>query len=370
VKSNSFWQTLSKPIIGLAPMDGVTDQAFRQIIKKYGGPDIVYTEFSSVEGICHGAKTLLKDFIYSELERPIIAQVFGITPDFFRQTAVLLCQLGFDGIDINMGCPARNVAHNGAGAALIKTPELAVEIIKATQAGVADWLNGKTVEDCADIKPKIAKVVKARHAQLSPQFQQPRFVPVSVKTRLGFEENIIDEWLPVLLEAKPEAIALHGRTLKQSYGGETDWQAIGQAAQLAQGSGVMILGNGDVKNKDEALEKAKLYNLDGILIGRASFGNPFVFKTSQELAKVPAEQKNMAQIALEHVRNFENISKDLEQAGLIKSVSFFPMRKHLGWYIKGVKEASQIRQQLFQTNNSEEVEKILKKFSLFGKIYS
>ena len=115
--STNFWQTLELPIIGLSPMDGVTDQPFRHIQKKYGNPPVVYTEFTSTEGVCHGAEQLLSDFLYDETQRPIIAQIYGTTPEFFRQTTILLCELGFDGIDINMGCPAKNVAHSGAGAA-------------------------------------------------------------------------------------------------------------------------------------------------------------------------------------------------------------------------------------------------------------
>src|SRR5262245_47814010 len=109
-----FWSTLSQPIIGLSPMDGVSDHPFRQIQKKYGQPAVVYTEFTSVEGVCHGADRLLKDFLFDESQRPIIGQIYGTTPEYFRQTSIVLCELGFDGIDINMGCPAKNVAHAGA----------------------------------------------------------------------------------------------------------------------------------------------------------------------------------------------------------------------------------------------------------------
>ena len=152
MQKNSFWDTLATPIIGLSPMDGLTDHPFRHIQKKYGNPTIMYTEFTSVEGVCHGATQLLKDFLFDETQRPLIAQIYGTTPSYFRQTAILLCQLGFDGIDINMGCPVKNVAHSGAGAALIKTPRLAQEIIAATKQGVINWQNGMREKDCPDLR--------------------------------------------------------------------------------------------------------------------------------------------------------------------------------------------------------------------------
>ena len=155
-QSTTFWETLPRPIIGLSPMNGVTDHAFRHIQKKHGNPMLLYTEFTSVDGICAGASALLKDFLYDESQRPIIAQIYGRTPGNFHQTAMLLCQLGFDGIDINMGCPSRSIAHSGSGAGLIRTPSLAQEIVRATRRGVQDWLNGATVRDCADVTAALA----------------------------------------------------------------------------------------------------------------------------------------------------------------------------------------------------------------------
>src|SRR3989344_245108 len=187
----NFWQQISQPIIGLSPMDGVSDHPFRHIQKKYGHPMVVYTEFASVEGICRGAVPLLKDFLYDETQRPIIGQIYGTTPKFFRQTAVLLCELGFDGIDINMGCPAKNVAHSGAGAALIKNPDLAQEIIRQTKAGVADWLQGSIASDLPDITGEIVAAVQAKHDALPAAYQEKRIVPVSVKTRVGYDQPVI-----------------------------------------------------------------------------------------------------------------------------------------------------------------------------------
>src|SRR3954469_12057552 len=198
-QSNTFWETLPHPILGLSPMDGVTDHAFRHIQKKYGNPMLLFTEFTSVDGICAGASALLKDFLYDESQRPIIGQIYGRSPRTFYQTAIVLCQLGFDGIDINMGCPAKSIAHAGAGAGLIRTPSLAQEIVRATKCGVQDWLNGATVRDCVDVPAAMAKEVEAMHGRLPAAIQQRRPLPVSVKTRIGYDHSQVNEWIPQLL---------------------------------------------------------------------------------------------------------------------------------------------------------------------------
>jgi tRNA-dihydrouridine synthase B len=344
--TTSFWQELARPIIGLSPMDGVSDHPYRHIQKKHGQPAVVYTEFTSVEGVCHGAERLLKDFLFDETQRPIIAQIYGTTPDYFRQTAIVLCELGFDGIDINMGCPAKNVAHSGAGAALIRTPALAQEIIRQTKQGATEWLNGASIADCPDITPKIAAEVAARKTKLPQQYQERRPVPVSVKTRVGFDQPVISEWIPTLLELEPAALALHGRTLSQHYSGEASWELIGQAAALTAGTKTLILGNGDIASYADALEKIATHKTDGALIGRASFGNPFVFREN------PPDTSQLFPIAIEHARLFEEIYADE------KNYNFLPMRKHLGWYVRGIPHAAEIRIKLFQSTSASEVERI------------
>lgn len=351
-----FWKQLTKPIIALSPMDGVTDQPYRFIQKKYGNPALIYTEFTSVEGICHGALKLLTDFFYDETQRPIIAQIYGHTPEYFRQTATLLCELGFDGIDINMGCPAKSVQHSGSGAALIKTPELAQKIIRETQAGVKDWVNGKTSRDCKDITEEIAEEVEKRHKNLPTTCQEHISRPVSVKTRIGFSHPVVDEWIPTLLECKPAAIGLHGRTLKQQYGGFANWDQIAKAAHYCSQAEVPILGNGDVKTLEDAYEKCKTYRVDGVLIGRGSFGNPAVF-----LEKIPEKYPSQFALAIEHSQLFEQFYAGHER------FNFFPMRKHLGWYVRGMEGAAELRSKLFQANSSEEVRGILNEFHISNK---
>lgn len=349
-----FWDKLQKPIIGLSPMDGVTDYPFRHIQKKYGKPDVVITEFTSVEGVCHGATHLLKDFYFDESQRPIVAQIYGTTPDFFRQTAIILCDLGFDGIDINMGCPAKNVAHSGAGAALIQTPELAQQIIRATQQGIKEWQAGATLDDCLDIVQKIRAAVAKRKALLPAEYQdRSRIVPVSVKTRIGYSEPVVDRWIPTLLETGIANITLHGRTLKQHYSGQANWEVIGQAAMLCKGTETTILGNGDVSSREDAIDKIEKYGVDGVLIGRASMGNPFVFSPD------PANP-SVFPIAVEHSQLFEKIYASEE------NYSFLPMRKHLGWYVTSIPFAAEIRVKLFQTNTAQEVKQVLQDYNLLA----
>lgn len=350
----NFWKLLDYPIFGLSPMDGVTDQPYRFIQKKYGQPDVMYTEFTSVEGVCHGADRLLIDFLYDEAERPIVAQIYGTTPDYFRQTAVVLCELGFDGIDINMGCPAKNVAHSGAGAALIRTPELAREIIMAVKKGVEEYKNGMRSKDCPNINQNIVKEVERRHSLLSEKYQNNTEMPISVKTRVGFDQIVTEDWINNLLSTNVlSTIALHGRTLRQQYSGLANWDEIAKAKIICEKADVKLLGNGDVKSFIEAKEKIAKYGVDGVLIGRASFGNPYIYKDNYD------DPKNIYEVALEHCQVYEKTyTNDNEKT------YFLPMRKHLGWYVSAFPNAKEVRLKLFQTNNSKEVLQVFKEYNL------
>jgi len=339
-----FWNKLPKGFCGLAPMDGVTDFLYRHIMKKFGKPDYMMTEFTSVEGIAHNAIKLLRDFEYDEIERPIIAQVFGIDPESFYVAAIVVAELGFDGIGINMGCPAKKVSNRGGGASLIKNSSLASEIIKAVQAGVKDYANGRTV---ADIKMK-QKMKTEIEAQVSkhPKIEKIE-IPVSVKTRMGVDKIITEEWISHLLTHDLAAITLHGRTLKQMYSGEASWEEIGKAAKLVKQTKTKMIGNGDVQNRKEGEEKCKKYNLDGVLIGRASFGNPWVFNNQV------TEIEDRIKLAIYHCKKFEELY-GLEH--------FYVMRKHLAWYVKGISGAKEMRKKLMLSNSPLEVKEILRGF--------
>lgn len=340
----TFWNTIEKPIIGLAPMDGCTDAPFRRILTKYGKPSIFITEFTSVEGICAGALKPLTAFIYDEEERPILAQLFGITPECFYKATIVTADLGFDGVDINMGCPSKNIAVKGAGAGLIQTPELAKKIIIQAKKAAKDWANGLKTEDL-DLPDTIKEYVKNNRPKNIPK----KNLPISVKTRIGYNSNIVEEWIKNLLETEPACISIHGRTLKQMYTGTSDWEAISLAAKIIKKTNTLVLGNGDIKTIKQAKETTRKYNLDGVLIGRAALGNPFIFNPNHDPDSSEDITKKLT-IAAEHSQYFEE---------MLKEIPFIHMRKHLAWYCRGFHSASTVRQKLMQTNNSAEVKTVL-----------
>ena len=217
----NFWQKIDKPIMGLSPMDGVTDASFRFITAKHGGPDVTFTEFVNVEAAFFAPHTLLRDLTYTEIERPVIAQIYGHTPELFYKVAHLVCELGFDGLDINMGCPAKKVAAKGSGAALIRTPELARMIIQSARQGIQDWRDGQTLADLGIdtvFSEKNGLANRLRGGQ--EMAAERRSIPLSVKTRIGYDNVVVEEWMQTLLEENLSAITLHGRTLRQGYKGE------------------------------------------------------------------------------------------------------------------------------------------------------
>jgi nifR3 family TIM-barrel protein len=343
-----FWENLKKPIIGFAPMDGVTDAACRFITDKYGRPHILFTEFTSVEGIDHGAEKLLEAFIYHKTETPTVAQVFGADLNAFYKAAFVVGEMGFNGIDINMGCPDANVAKKGGGAGLIRTPKLAQSIIKMTQKGIEDWASGKTIEE-TDLKPQIVHFV--REFQKTHQITPTRWrLPVSVKTRIGFDSVVTEDWIQYLLEAEPVNITVHGRTLKQLYSGAADWEEIAKAAELAHKTETTLLGNGDIKSIEEAQEKIRTYNTDGVLIGRGAWGNPWIFSTPDTASSESVPLQLKFKIALEHAEKF---------AELLPNAHFLTIRKHLAWYTKGFDNASSVRSQLMKVNSVKEIKEVI-----------
>lgn len=337
-----FWDKLEYPVIALSPMDGVTDAAFRHMICKYSSPAFVMTEFTNVEGLARGVESMLRAFIYSENERPVVGQIYGVEVDSFYKCSLMLCALGFDGIDINMGCPANNVAKRGSGAGLIQTPELARKIIRSCKKAALDWSEGVTLEEAG-----VAESVVTRIAEMNVGREVGRgLLPVSVKTRIGYDSIVVEEWLKHLLEELPANISLHGRTLKQMYLGEADWEAISRAVEVCRGSGVTLLGNGDVKSMEDARAKISEYGVDGVLVGRAVMGEPWFFGGVE-----PATLEERVEILLEHSRYFDELGVG----------AFYNVKKHLAWYSKGFKGAKETRMELMRSNTLEDVERICKK---------
>src|SRR6185312_10730494 len=193
-----------------------TDAPCRTMHGLYGRPDVVLTEFTNVEGLWRGSDRIFRDFLYTPAERPVVAQIFGCRPEYFYKAAHVVCELGFDGLDINMGCPARTVANRGGGAGLIRMPDMAKEIIRACQQGVRDWANGQTLEDLEMDSARIQSLRCMNQERVeiwgdSARIER-RLIPVSVKTRMGYDSIVITDWIKDLLEMEPHVISLHGRT--------------------------------------------------------------------------------------------------------------------------------------------------------------
>ncbi|MBI4973102.1 tRNA-dihydrouridine synthase [Candidatus Roizmanbacteria bacterium] len=334
------WTTIKKSIIGLAPMDGITDAAYRELIDKYSKPDVLFTEFVAVEGITHGVTSLFKCFLRHKTETPIIAQLFGSDLKAFYKATFIAAELGFDGIDINMGCPDNNIMKKGGGGALIGKPDHAKNIIKTVKEAVNDWYEGKSMED-AQVAPKIIEWIKSI---ASPSFSKRNKLPVTVKTRTGLDYSVTEFWISQLLEASPEAITLHGRTLLQMYKGLADWVEIEKASKLVRQTSTIFLGNGDVKTMAQAKKRIEEYDLDGILVGRGTLGNPWFFSD-----KVPTLKERFAAM-VEHSDLYLKYRPELK---------LYPMRKHLAWYCTGFEGSRAVRDRLMKVVTIEDLKSIL-----------
>lgn len=302
--------TLPKPFYVLAPMDDVTDTVFRRIVAECARPDLFFTEFVNVDGLqSEGRERLLKRIQFIDQEQPIIAQVWGKDPENFRKTAAELVDMGFAGIDLNMGCPIKAVVNNGCCSALINNRELAEEIIKATQAGAA----GR--------------------------------VPVSVKTRLGF--NAVDySWPEFLLQQNLDMLTIHGRTRKQMSEAPADWEAIAKVRALRDklAPHTLIVGNGDVESRQQAKELAEKHQLDGIMIGRGIFHDPFVFAEASPWAGYTKAQR----VALyrRHVELFAQTWQHAERR-------IVTLNRFCKVYINGFDGAKELRERLMAAQTTE-----------------
>jgi len=333
-----FWATVSKPCIVIAPMADVTDVSFRQMFAKYGKPDVMWTEFVAADGLCRAPKSsqgddklsghdkLWKDLLYFENERPIVAQLFSGNPKYMEQAAYEVTLAGFDGIDINMGCPDKAIQRQKAGAFLIKEPKLATQIIDAVKKGIA--------RACKELQ------------------KEP--IPVSVKTRLGFNTDIMEEWMTHILKSNPAVLTLHARTRKEMSKVPARWDRIRDAVRLRDslGSKTLIFGNGDVKDLEDAHAKARETGCDGIMVGRGIFGNPWFFdSTSQGGKTISLEQKLHALV--EHTYLFEKY---------LPHKNFALMKKHYKAYVHGFEHAKDLRGDLMEAKDGREVEAIVNEF--------
>lgn len=332
------WSTTPRPILALAPMAGVTDASYRQLIKKIAPSTIVYTEFLSTDAIHYGAwKTMGMLEFDPEVERPYIVQVFGKDPGHFLSAAKVIEEMGADGIDINMGCPAAKVVSSCHGSALIRNPDLAMRLVEATK-----------------------KAVK---------------IPVSVKTRLGWDTA--DTLIPFcegLVQVGADALAIHGRTYNGKFGGNAEWDPI---YELKRRVNVPVIGNGDVGSAQSALEK--IGNLDGVMVGRGTFGNPWVMGDIERAFKerlgerdpvsgqwaVGSGQSEDALVPTVTSISFQEkipfILAHCELAVKVKGETrgMLEMRRHLASYVKGFDGASELRMKLVRVESMKDVEAAL-----------
>ena len=309
----NFWKDLPKPFTVLAPMDDVTDNVFRQVVIEAGRPDVFFTEFVSADGLVFNSHGIpLRKLTFTKEQHPIVAQIWGSDVVRMGKAAKIVKDLGFDGIDINMGCPVRDVVKHGAGAGLIGNYENSEKIIKSVKKSVGN-------------------------------------LPVSIKTRLGININIAEDWCTFLLKQDLAALTIHGRTAKQMSKVPADWDEIGQIIKLRNDISpkTPIIGNGDVKSYKEVIALSEKYGIDGVMIGRGVFADPWVFcKTSKIHTRA-----DYISLLLRHIELFEKTWGETKNFAIIKK--FFKM------YINNFKGASKLRQKLMDSKSFEEIKELL-----------
>jgi nifR3 family TIM-barrel protein len=321
----SFWNNLPKPFFVMAPMADVTDVAFRALVAKRGAPNVYWTEFVSADGLYHTREIqklpdeinpLMRELAFEANQRPIVAQIFSSKSEMITYATKLVATLGFDGVDINMGCPDRAIERQGCGSAMIKKPKLAQEIICAAQA--------------------------ASH------------LPVSVKTRVGYNHESLEEWLTALLEVSPAAITLHLRTRKELSLVPAQWELMHKAIEIRNrvNPDVLLIGNGDVQDLEDAKRKVAESGCDGAMIGRGMFGNPWVF----------AGRKNEETLLEEKLSALLELAQGFER--LTPPKNFAIMKKHIKAFVTGFAGAAEFRAKLMAADNASTLEAMVAKYRL------
>ncbi|HCV0480784.1 TPA: tRNA-dihydrouridine synthase [Staphylococcus aureus] len=313
----NFWSELPRPFFILAPMEDVTDIVFRHVVSEAARPDVFFTEFTNTESFCHpeGIHSVRGRLTFSEDEHPMVAHIWGDKPEQFRETSIQLAKMGFKGIDLNMGCPVANVAKKGKGSGLILRPDVAAEIIQATKAGG---------------------------------------LPVSVKTRLGYYE--IDEWkdwLKHVFEQDIANLSIHLRTRKEMSKVDAHWELIEAIKNLRDeiAPNTLLTINGDIPDRKTGLELAEKHSIDGVMIGRGIFHNPFAFE------KEPREHtsKELLDLLRLHLSLFNKYEKD-------EIRQFKSLRRFFKIYVRGIRGASELRHQLMNTQSIAEARALLDEF--------
>lgn len=321
---NSFWKSLPRPFVAMAPMADVTDPAYRTLIARCGKPDVTWTEFVSADGLFHtrekkqmqdSENPLVRDLHYTDAERPIVAQLFTSNPEMMEYAARYALAQGFDGVDINMGCPDKSIEKQGAGAAHIKDPEQAKKVIEAALRGT----EGK--------------------------------IPVSVKTRLGYNKIEYKEWLPHLLSTGISALTLHMRTRKEMSKVKAHWELGNEVVSFCRDVNreVVLLGNGDIASLSEAKDKALMYGFDGMMLGRAIFGNPWVFA-----GRSPEDLTNV-----ERLTSLQSLAEKFD--ALEPKKHYAILKKHFKAFVSGYDGAAELRGKLMETTSLQEFKDVIER---------
>ena len=316
--TTNFWHNLPRPFFILAPMEDVTDVVFRHVVAAAGKPDVFFTEFANTESYCHpeGHHSVRGRLTYTEDEQPIVAHIWGDKPEYFREMSIGMAKEGFKGIDINMGCPVANVAENGKGSGLICRPDLAGDLIQAAKAGG---------------------------------------LPVSVKTRLGFSS--LDEWrgwLTHILQQDIVNLSIHLRTREEMSKVPAHWELIPEIKQLRDelAPDTLLTINGDIPDRQSGLELAERYDVDGIMIGRGIFHNPFAFE------KEPKDHgsEELLQLLRLHLDLHDHYAE-------VQRRSFSALTRFFKIYVRGFRGASELRNSLMNTKSTSEVRALLDEFA-------
>lgn len=317
----NVWNTLPKPFFVQAPMEDVTDSVFRQIIGSAGKPDLYFTEFTNADAIIRGSEGYVKRCLqFTDMEQPLIVQIWGNNPENYKESAKLLSKQGFQGIDINMGCPVKDVIKRGECSALIKNPELAKELYLAAVEGGGG-------------------------------------LPVSIKTRIGFSNIQTEEWIGFLLELHPAAITVHARTAKEMSKVPAHWEEFEKVVQLRDkiSPETKIIANGDITSRETGMELVKKYKVDGVMIGRGILHNPWVFNPEVNIEEVSIHDR--LSLLKRHIMLFDKTWE--------KKKNFDLMRKFYKAYLNNFDGASDMRNSLMQFHTVEdtiiEIDSLLRK---------
>ena len=313
----NFWQDLKRPFFVLAPMEDVTDVVFRHVVAAAGEPDVYFTEFTNSDSYCHpdGQDSVRRRLTFTEDEQPIVAHIWGDNPEYFRQMSIGMVEAGFKGIDLNMGCPVPNVVGNGKGSGLIKRPDVAADLIEAAKAGG---------------------------------------LPVSVKTRLGLHK--VEEWrdwLTHILKQDIANLSIHLRTKKEMSKVDAHWELIPEIKQLRDeiAPDTLLTINGDIPDRKTGMELVEKYGVDGVMIGRGVFKNPFAFEVDVK----EHSSKDHLELLLMHLDLFDQYVVDTGR-------KYKTLHRFFKIYVKGFRGAAELRNELMSTSSTDDARAMINRF--------